>query len=217
MFSTHFLTCYCFFTTAIAAYRAVLQDPKIPLEEKMVASAFNRATAGLSKTEQAALLLFVLRLIQQPEEFSQNRHHRYKIESALDKEIAKQFPEIVNNERILIEADFLARAGLTKEDLSQKLREDRIFSIPEWVHKDPGGDYYPAFFVDPQYNLSSLEAVSMALRASPGARKYRFFTTSDPVLGDRTPLEVLASGKLECVVNVAKAFRKRTIVKLGNG
>ncbi|SMP51841.1 hypothetical protein [Noviherbaspirillum suwonense] len=215
MFSSLFLTSYCFFTAAVTAYQRTPEDVRGVPDVKTVADAFGRATAGLSKDEQTALLLFVLRLIQQPEEFNQNKSHRDKIESTLDREIAKQFPEIVNDKRIIVESEFLARAGFTKEDLSQKLRERRIFSIPEWVHKDPGEKYYAAFFVDPQYDRLSLEAVSMALRASPDERKYRFFTTPVPAFADKTPLEVLASGELECVVEAAKAFRRQTVRKVG--
>ena len=151
----------------------------------------------------------MLRLIQQPERLSQNREYRYKTEAALDRGIAKQLPEIVNTKRIIIEADFLTRSKLTKEELSQKLRERRLFNIPEWIHKDPGEEYYPAFFVDPQYDQSSLEQVSVALRAFPGERKYRFFTTPVPTFENKTPLEILASGEVERVVEIAKAFRRR--------
>jgi hypothetical protein len=216
MFSSQFLTSYSFFLAAVAAYRHTPEEARNAPDDKTVADAFNKATAGLSKKEQAALLMFVLRLIQQPGEFNRNRYHQEKIHAALDKEIAKQFPEIVDEERIIIEADFLARAGITKEDLSRKLRERRIFRIPDWIHKDPGDEYYPAFFVDPQYVPSWLEAVSMALRASPGERKYRFFTTADPALGNKTPLEVLAVGELKRVINAAKAFRRPSVTKLGD-
>lgn len=216
MFSSQFLTSYSFFAAAVAAYQSMPEDARRSPEVKTVADAFNKATAGLSKHEQTALLLFMLRLIQRPGEYKQNRVHQYKIESSRDKDIAKQFPQIVNDELIITESEFLARAGITREDLSQKLRERRIFSIPEWIHKDPGEDYYAVFFVDPRYNRSSLETVSMALRASPDERKYRFFTTPAPVLGNRTPLEMLAAGELERVVAAAKAFRRRTVARLGD-
>lgn len=216
MFSSQFLISYCFFTAAITAYRGTPEDVRDAPEVKAVADAFSKATVGLSKKEQQELRLFLLRLIQQPEEFSHDKYHRSKIESALDKEITNQFPAIINDEHLIIEADFLARAGITKEVLSQKLREHRIFSIAEWVHKDLGESYYPAFFVNRQYDLSSLEAVSIALRASPSERKYRFFTTPVAALGNKTPLEVIASGKLKCVVDAAKAFRRRTIPGLGD-
>ncbi len=216
MISSQFLTSYSFFTAAVAAYQSMPADARRSPEVKTVAGAFDKATAGLSKHEQTALLLFMLRLIQQPEEFKQNRIHQYRIESSRDKDIAKQFPQIVNEKHIIIESEFLARAGITKEDLSQKLRERRIFSIPEWIHKDPGENYYAVFFVDPRYDRSSLEAVSMALRASPDERKYRFFTTSTPTLGNKTPLEVIAGGELERVVNAAKAFRRQTMTRLDN-
>jgi hypothetical protein len=216
MFTNNFLTYYCFFTAAITAYRSAPQDVRNLHDEETAASAFKKATAGISKTEQTALLLFVLRLIQQPEQFSQNRDYRYKTEAALDREIAKQFPEIVNTNRIIIETEFLTRSELTKEELSQKLRERRLFNIPEWIHKDPGEEYYPAFFVDPQYDQSSLEQVSVALRAFPGERKYRFFTTPVPTFENKTPLEILASGEVERVAEIAKAFRRRTGMPSGD-
>lgn len=210
MFSDNFLTFYCFFTAAIAAYRAAPQEGKNLGEDESAANAFKKATAGMSKSQQTALLLFMLRLIQQPEQFSRDKEYRNKQEVTLDREIAKQFPEIVNHELILDEVKFLTRTGITKEQLSQKIRDRRIFTLPHWIHKDLGEEYYPAFFADPQYTQSMLETVSMALRASPGERKYRFFITPDIALGNRTPLELLALGELEIVVDRAKAFRRRT-------
>lgn len=216
MFTNTFLTYYCFFKAAITAYQSAPQDIKNLHESKTAASAFKKATAEMSKTEQTALLLFVLRLIQQPEQFSQNRDYLYKIETTLDRKIAEQFPEIVNTKRIIIESDFLTRSGLTKEELSQKIRERRLFNIPEWIHKDPGEEYYPAFFVDPHYDQSSLEQISISLRALPRERKYRFFTTPVPTFGNKTPLEILASGEVERVIEIAKAFRRRAGMPLGD-
>jgi hypothetical protein len=216
MFSSQFLTSYCVFSAAVSAYRGMPEETRNALEDKTVADAFSKATTGMSKKDQTALLQFVLKLIQQPEQFSQNAFQISNIEFALDRAIGNQYPEIANEKRILIEAEFLARAGITKVGLSQKLRERRIFSIPEWVHKDKGEEYYPAFFVEPHYDPTLLEAVSITLRTSSGARKYRFFTTPDPTLEGNTPLAVLATGELERVVNAAKAFRKRTVTKLDN-
>ncbi len=216
MFSSQFLSSYCVFSAAVSAYRGMPEAARNAPEDKIVANAFGKATAGMSKKEQAALLLFVLRLIQQPEAFTRSKHHRENLELALDRELRKQISWLIEDEQVLIEADFLARAGITSENLSKKLRERRVFNIPEWIHRDLGEEYYPAFFVDPQYDASLLETVSMALRASPGARKYRFFITPDPALGSKSPLEVLAAGELEPVVNAARAFRKRTVIKLDN-
>jgi hypothetical protein len=213
MYSAQFLNSYHVFSAAATAYRSMFKGVQISLDAKTVTDAFTRATVGLSKAEQTELLLFVLQLIQLPEEFNWNSIHRDKIELSLDRKIAKQFPEIVNAKRIISESEFLARAGMTKEDLSRKLRERRIFSIPEWIHKDPGEEYYPAFFIDPQYDRNSVEAVSVALRAFRGERKYRFFTTPFMALGYKTPLEILASGEFERVVEAAKAFRRQTVKK----
>jgi hypothetical protein len=213
MFSSQFLTSYYFFSAAAAAYQRLPEDMNNSFDAKTITDAFKRATDGLSENEQTKLLMFVLRLIQQPEEFNRNKVHREKIESKFDREIAKQFPEIINHKRIIIESEFLSRAGITKEQLSQKIRDRRIFNIPEWIHKDPGENYYPAFFVDPMYKQSSIEAVSMALRASRGERKYRFFTTPLAVFENKTPLETLASGELEIVIKAAKAFRRQTVRK----
>lgn len=214
MVSDAFLNSYCFFTAAIATFRNTAEDARSAPDEKTVADAFYKVTAGMPKKEQTELLLFVLRLIQQPEQFEKNKHHRDSIEWALDLEVAKQFPRVIIDNLFFIEADFLRQACMTKEILCQKVRERRIFSIPQWAHNEQGEEYYPAFFVDPQYDTSLLEAVSMTLRASNGARKYRFFTNPDPTLAGKTPLEVLASGELEPVVAAAKAFRKRTVIKL---
>lgn len=210
MYSFQFLISYCFFSTAAAAYQKMPEAIRNTYDAKAITDAFNRVTNGLSKNEKNELLMFMLRFIQQPEEFNRNKINIEKIESKFDREIGRQFPDIVNTKRIIIESEFLSRSGMTKEELSRKLYERRIFSIPEWIHKDPGEEYYPAFFADPAYSRTSIEAVSKALRAFPNERKYRFFTTPLPEFDNKTPLEILACGQLERVVKVAKAYRWQT-------
>lgn len=185
-------------------------------ENKAVADAFKKATFGMSKQEQTMLTQFLLRLLQLPEEYEQDRKQRYYSEVDLDRESAGALAKLGHCNDVLNVDEFMARAGITRDVLADKLQEHRIFKLPYWVRELPifGEELYPAFFADPRYERSSLEAVSMALRASSGERKYRFFITSNPFLENKTPLEALAGGELERVIIAAKAFRKNAISRL---
>ncbi|WP_200591478.1 hypothetical protein [Noviherbaspirillum pedocola] len=182
-------------------------------DAKAVTEGFKRATSGMSKQEQTMLTQFILRLLQLPEEYEQDKKQRYYLASNLDREAAETLSKLAHENDVLSAEDFMARALITQDVLAEKLRQHRIFRLPYWARELPirGEELYPAFFVDPRYPLSSLEAVSMALRASPGERKYRFFTTPNILLENKAPLEALADGELEQVIIAAKAFRRNPV------
>ena len=66
--------------------------------------------------------------------------------------------------------------------------------------------YFPAFYADPAYQRSHLEAVTKILGDLPGGSKLQFFLTRKGSLDGKTPLEALAAGDLAKVKSVAMAF-----------
>lgn len=68
---------------------------------------------------------------------------------------------------------------------------------------------YPAFFVDPRYNVRQLESVCKRLGALPGGSKWQFFVTRKGSLGGVTPLEALLAGDFAAVMLSAEGFRDR--------
>jgi hypothetical protein len=72
-----------------------------------------------------------------------------------------------------------------------------------------GAFYYPAFYADGRLDRRSLEKVTKALGDVPAASKYFFFASPSTLLGNATPLEALAKGRLDDVVTSAAAFSER--------
>lgn len=210
MFPTQFLSSYCIFSAAVSAFQNTSEETRLAPEQREVKNAFKKATLGMSEKDEAAFIQYVQRLFQQPKNFESNRFELYFAEHKLDHALAKNGGSLIDEGAIIIVDDFIQATGIGQEALAQKLRERRIFKMPDWVHLVWGDDYFPAFFADSQYDLCSLEAVSKALRAYNGIRKYRFFTTSDPSLGNRTPLEAIGDGDLALVLKAVKLFHKRS-------
>lgn len=210
MFPTQFLSSYCIFSAAVSAFRNTPEETRLVPEQREVKNAFKKATQGMSKKDEAAFIQYVQRLFQQPKNFESDRFDRYFAEHKLDHALAKSGGSLIEEGAIIIAGDFITATGISQETLAKKLRERLIFKMPDWVYLVWGDDYFPAFFADSQYDRCSLEAVSKALRAYNGIRKYRFFTASDPNLGNRTPLEAIGYGDLGLVLTAVKVFHKRS-------
>jgi hypothetical protein len=109
------------------------------------------------------------------------------------------------SKRILIKAgELLEQLGWTRQALSKARKARRVFSV-----EIKGESYYPAYFVDPQYERRQLEAVSKALGDLPGTSKLQFMITPKGSLGSLTPLEALAKGKIADVKIAAEGFVNR--------
>lgn len=210
MFSPQFLSSYCFFSAAVNTFQNSPEMARTVPEQKTVVNAFKKATQGMSEQDKKDFVDYMQCLLHLPKNFERDEFDRYSIEYELDRVLAKRGDCLIDEGHIILVDEFINRTGTSQDALAQKLRERRIFKMPDWVHLVWGDDYFPAFFADSRYDLDSLETVSKALRAYNGIRKYRFFTTSDPSLGNRTPLEALLNGNLELVLSAAKAFRKRS-------
>ncbi|MDP9995673.1 hypothetical protein J2W30_004559 [Variovorax boronicumulans] len=89
----------------------------------------------------------------------------------------------------------------TRQAISKAVEDRRVFAI---MHKS--ARYYPAFYADPRYDRTHLEAVAKQLADLPGGAKLQFFLTRKGSLGGKTPLEALAAGLFVKVKAVAAAF-----------
>jgi hypothetical protein len=91
---------------------------------------------------------------------------------------------------------------ITRQALSKAQQERRLFHV-----EVDGEKYFPSFFVDSRYDRAKLEAVSKALGELPGATKLHFFLHKRGSLAGTTPLEAIASGNYQKVLNAAEALR----------
>lgn len=99
-------------------------------------------------------------------------------------------------------ATLATRLGMSPQGLHHARKTTRMFAL-----QGPLGELvYPAFFADPRQDRKTLEAVSKVLGDLPGAAKWDFFMSVRLSLGNRTPLEALAKGKVDAVMAAAQAF-----------
>jgi hypothetical protein len=91
--------------------------------------------------------------------------------------------------------------GWTPQALSKAISSNQVFCVDF-----QGNRYFPAFYADPTYQRSQLEAVAKVLGDLPGGVKLQFFLNPKGSLGGVTPLQALAEGKLQKVKDIAAAF-----------
>lgn len=96
------------------------------------------------------------------------------------------------------------RLQISAQALSAAMKRKRIFAI-----KGAAGKYfYPAFFADSAYDRATLERICQALGDLPGSSKLHFFTSPRHSLGGLSPLQALAKGRIDAVLDQANAFRE---------
>jgi hypothetical protein len=205
---------YNFFAAAVTAFRNNVEESRSSPGAKAVAMAFKKATYGMSSEEQTQLVQFMLRSLQLPEEYEQARNWCLIREGGLDRNAVESITTLAGSQHVLDRAEFLKRAGFSQNTLSEKIRQHRIFKVPKLVNYIFSGEYYPAFFVDARYDTTLIEKVSMALSSCTGPRKYRFFTTPNTLLNNKTPLEALAEKRLDTVIIAARVFQKDSFAAL---
>ncbi|AXA90828.1 hypothetical protein [Massilia sp. YMA4] len=94
--------------------------------------------------------------------------------------------------------------GITPQALSAAMKRKRIFAL-----KGTSGKYlYPSFFADSAYDRATLERICQALGDLPGSTKLHFFTSPRLSLGGFTPLQAVAKGKVDAVLDQANAMRE---------
>jgi hypothetical protein len=107
---------------------------------------------------------------------------------------------------LLFSGEICARLGITRQSLSEAVREQRMFTL----ESPSGKPAYPAFFADPRLDRPKLEQLSRALGDLPGPSKYGFFTTPKISLKSRSPLDFLAAGgDMQSLLKTARGHRER--------
>ncbi|HEX8479959.1 MAG TPA: hypothetical protein VF663_16555 [Telluria sp.] len=111
----------------------------------------------------------------------------------------------IDRNELLAPRQFQEALGISKQSINEAIKARRMFAL-----MGPAGEfYYPAFYADGMFDRRSLEKVTKALGDVPAASKYFFFTSTSTLLGNATPLEALAKGRLDDVVTAAIAFTER--------
>lgn len=206
--SPTFLSSYSLFKSAVQTFREMPEDARSALIERDVMSAFKFATQGLPPHDEKKFLEYAQGLFRLPRTLHEDASRRRMVHWRLDLAIAKNGENLIDDGSIIFIEEFLRRTGLSEDAFAQKLKERKIFKMPSRVQFVWAKTYVPAFFADTKLDLSGLERASQALRACNGIEKYRFFTTAVSTLGNRTPLEVIAEGGIELVLDEAKLFRR---------
>lgn len=96
------------------------------------------------------------------------------------------------------------RLKVTPQALSAAVKRKRLFALKG----ASGKNLYPAFFADAAYDRATLERVSQALGDLPGSTKLHFFTSARESLRGLTPLQALAKGNVDAVLDQAHATRE---------
>lgn len=105
--------------------------------------------------------------------------------------------------KLLTSSAMSDKLGVTKQAITAAVRAHRMF-----VLTGPSGEnFLPAFFADAKYDRKVLGKVSKVLGGMSGGSKWEFFTSPRLSLEGKSPLEALAKGNIESVLDVAAAFR----------
>jgi hypothetical protein len=107
---------------------------------------------------------------------------------------------MIRRGQLLTEHELRARAHLTFRQLEDALASHHVICL---VFE--GVRYYPAFYVDPQYDSRALSAVTRIMAHLPPGSILQFLLSRRGSLGALTPLEALQRGQLTEVMNAAAA------------
>ena len=206
--SPQFLSSYGLFKSALSAFLETPEEVRSSPSERDVISAFKCATQGLPKQDEKKFLEYAQGVLQLPVTLHEATSRRRQVQWKLNLAIADSGENLIDDGSIIFIDEFLRRTGLSENAFAQKLKDHKIFRMPSRVQFVWGKTYVPAFFADGKFDLRALERASQALRACNGIEKYRFFTTAVDSLGNRTPLDVIAVGGIERVLDEARLFRR---------
>ncbi|MES2185027.1 MAG: hypothetical protein V4505_10820 [Pseudomonadota bacterium] len=138
-----------------------------------------------------------------------------KQEAAMDKGVPKSATRAATPRPILLDdmdamigkgqlidsLHFQELMGWTRQSLSKALLAHRVFYVYRKSDR-----YFPAFFGDLSFDRKKLEQVTKVLGDLPGSLKLQFFVTRKGSLAGDTPLQALATGGFEKVLDVAATF-----------
>ncbi|SAK89905.1 hypothetical protein AWB75_06243 [Caballeronia catudaia] len=126
-------------------------------------------------------------------------------DKVVDKDkILKGRQALVRSKQLIPAAVLWEGLGVTKQALSKAVKSGRVFTV------DVGAaTYYPAFYLDTDFDRKELAKVTQMLGSLPGWSKYEFFTTPSDFLDQTTPLKALSRGMVDEVKKLALAFIER--------
>jgi hypothetical protein len=203
--SSQFLSSYCIFSAAVNSFKNTDREARNAPEQDAVINAYKTATRGMSGRDEKEFNEYIERVIQLPSKTATEKFEHRLMEHQLDKAIEEKTDFLIEESHLLHLDEFSIRSGFTHERLAQRVREQRMFKF-SWF----GDDYLPNFFLGERYEIDELEQISVALGNCSGPRKYRFFTSSNPEIQNRSPLEAVLLSELNQVLAAAKLFRKNT-------
>lgn len=206
--SLQFLSSYGLFKSAITAFVETPEELRSTPSERDVIRAFECAIQGLTRQDEKKFLEYAQEMLRLPGKLKDAATRRRTAQWGLDLAIAKDGANLIDDGHIIFIDEFLRRTGLSTDMFAQKLKDHKIFKMPSRVEFVWEKTYVPAFFADAKFDLDALEVVSKALRTCNGIEKYRFFTTTVATLDNQTPLDVIAAGETEHVLQEVKIFRR---------
>lgn len=112
--------------------------------------------------------------------------------------------KLVQQGALLNSTVFRDTMGWSRQALSKALNEHRVFYVSRGSKR-----LYPSFFASTTYDSAQVQSVSRVLGALPGESKMLFFTAPKLSLEQQSPLEVLAKGQVDPVLDAAHAFAER--------
>lgn len=179
-----------------------------------VEKAYDKATRGMPEDARRAMFFRIRTTIDQlaekigaaaPVVSPQVRRENNRFMENMKSEADSARKGHIASKKLLPPGIFQEKLGISKQAISKAVKENRLFVV-----MGPSGEnFYPAFFSEEKYDRRTLEKVSKTLGSLPGGSKWQFFTTPKGSLDGRTPLEALATGKIDAVMVAASGFVER--------
>lgn len=206
--SALFLSSYGLFKSALGAFLETSEDARLKPNEHDVIDAYQSVTNGLSQQDKKQFVKFAYWLLELPGKHHDAATTRRLAEWRLNYAVVASSENLIADGSIILIDEFLRRTGLDQATFLEKLKHGRVFKMPSRMEFVRGKTYVPAFFADAKFDLRTLETASVMLRKCSGIEKFRFFTTPLEVLGNQTPLDIIAAEGGERVLAEVKTFRR---------
>lgn len=182
-------------TRSSALAQESAKDVEARPEIDVMAKALAAAVRSVPRADQGLLLDRIRQELKLDHEgaikLPVNRHGGASLDEAASTSSERAYAQrraLVEKGELLTSADLIARVGITRQALSNRLAAGNIF----YVDGGRNERYYPAFFADADLDTKAVRKVTKALGDLPGASKWLFFTSPRESLGGLTPLDVLA-------------------------
>ena len=111
------------------------------------------------------------------------------------------FNQLVVNRQFVQIAEFANAMNWAPSAVEIALKKNRLFCI-EKEH----GQFFPLFYASPDYDLTQLQTLTENLGKIPGESKLYFFTGRKISLNDDSPLQALARGHYDEVLQALRIY-----------